>query len=255
MRLPRSSRAMLSESPVMIGNWKSSPRGRSRMTPCASIRASSVPLRRKATGVRSVISTRMRLGKMRWTLADSTQDNSSMAARRASSGMLSTLWPRSRANCCNTASRLTIRLPQYRRQTRGDRTTHCAHRTSCGESRPAFDGAGSAARLRGASRGGTNPSPPRHCATWSLRVPNHYLVLEFYIERLVHAFANVGDQRQHVFCRGRAGVDKEIGVAIADARIADVESLQAKFVDHAPGGGPRRILEDAAGAFLPQRLT
>src|SRR4029077_1931824 len=108
----------------------------------------------------------------------------------------------------------------------GDRTRGCARRTSCDESPPVFGGADNAARLHEASRGGTNPSPqPRHCATWSLRVPNHYLVLKFNIERLVHAFANVGDQRQHVFCRGRASVDKEIGMAIADARVADIKSL------------------------------
>src|SRR6267378_4266401 len=69
MRLPRSSRGIFSERPVTIGNCKSSPCGRSRITPRASMRASSVPFRRNAMGVRSVKSTRMRFGRMRCTIA------------------------------------------------------------------------------------------------------------------------------------------------------------------------------------------
>ena len=55
--------------------------------------------------------------------------------------------------------------------------------------------------------------------------------------------------------RALAGVDKKIGVAIADAGVADGEALQAQLVDHAAGGSARRILEDAAGAFLIERLA
>src|SRR5712664_611365 len=54
MRLSRWSRGKSSETPLTIGKRRSSPRGRSRMTPCASISANSLPLRAKATGVRSV---------------------------------------------------------------------------------------------------------------------------------------------------------------------------------------------------------
>src|SRR6266566_5243795 len=43
------------------------------MTPCASISASSPTFRAKATGVRSISSMRRRFGRMRCTLADSTQ--------------------------------------------------------------------------------------------------------------------------------------------------------------------------------------
>src|SRR6185369_1118693 len=41
----------------------------------------------------------------------------------------------------------------------------------------------------------------------------------------------------------------------ADARVADCVALQAKLIDHAPGGPARRILENTARAFLIERLT
>src|SRR5580692_5008247 len=50
-------------------------------------------------------------------------------------------------------------------------------------------------------------------------------------------------------------VDEKIGMAIADARIADRVALQAKLVDHAPSGPARRIFENTACAFLIERLT
>ena len=53
----------------------------------------------------------------------------------------------------------------------------------------------------------------------------------------------------------RPAFTKKIGVAVADARVADGETFQAEFIDHASGGGARRILEDAAGALLAQGLA
>ena len=52
-----------------------------------------------------------------------------------------------------------------------------------------------------------------------------------------------------------AGVHKEIGMTVADAGVAHRQALEPQFINHAAHGGTRRILEDAAGAFLAERLA
>jgi uncharacterized MAPEG superfamily protein len=54
---------------------------------------------------------------------------------------------------------------------------------------------------------------------------------------------------------GVSGVDEKICMAIADARVAHLKALQAELINHAAGGSARRIFENAAGAFLIERLT
>ena len=44
-------------------------------------------------------------------------------------------------------------------------------------------------------------------------------------------------------------------MTVADLGVADAQTFQAKFVNHAARGGSGRIFEDATGTFLPERLT
>src|SRR5690242_4335031 len=71
----------------------------------------------------------------------------------------------------------------------------------------------------------------------------------------MHALANLRDQTEHIGAGGAACVNEKIGVAVADAGIADGKALEPQFINHASGGPARRILENAAGAFLIERLT
>jgi len=48
---------------------------------------------------------------------------------------------------------------------------------------------------------------------------------------------------------------RRIGVAVADAGVAHGQPFQSELVNHASGGSARWVLEDAAGAFLAQRLA
>src|SRR5262249_53838811 len=50
-------------------------------------------------------------------------------------------------------------------------------------------------------------------------------------------------------------VHKKVGVAVAYAGVPDGEALEPELIDHAPGGGSGRVLEDATGAFLPHGLA
>src|SRR5258708_37979127 len=52
-----------------------------------------------------------------------------------------------------------------------------------------------------------------------------------------------------------AGVHKKIGMTVADAGVAHGQALEPQFIDHAARGGTWRIFEDAAGAFLAERLA
>ena len=71
----------------------------------------------------------------------------------------------------------------------------------------------------------------------------------------MQAFANVGDQREHVRSAGFSGVNEKIGMAVADLRVADGVALQAQLIDHAPCGRSGRIFENAARTFLTERLA
>src|SRR5262249_28849873 len=100
----------------------------------------------------------------------------------------------------------------------------------------------------------------QHCGpwrswSWSSCIPHHDLVFELDAVSFFDAIADLGNQREHVLSGSLAGVDEEIGVTFADAGTADAQSLQAELVDHAAGGSSGRILEDAAGAFLPHGLA
>src|SRR5262245_53141538 len=44
-------------------------------------------------------------------------------------------------------------------------------------------------------------------------------------------------------------------MAIADAGIADAQAFEAELINHASSRGSGRVLEDAAGAFLPHGLA
>ena len=52
-----------------------------------------------------------------------------------------------------------------------------------------------------------------------------------------------------------SGIDEKIGVPVADAGVADGKTLESQFIDHSAGGPAGRIFEDAAGAFLIERLA
>ena len=52
-----------------------------------------------------------------------------------------------------------------------------------------------------------------------------------------------------------AGVHKEIGMTIADLGVAHGQSLESQLINHAAGGCAWRVFEDAAGAFLTERLA
>src|SRR5882762_11858424 len=133
----------------------------------------------------------------------------------------------------------------------GDKTATPARKISCGGFQPVFAGVGTVARRRRSARAGKNRHPPPpHSDAWPLRVPNHHLVLQLDAVRLLYAFAHIGDQRQHVSGGSFACVHEEIGVAIADARVADGQPFESELVNHAACGCARRIFEDAAGAFL-----
>jgi hypothetical protein len=58
-------------------------------------------------------------------------------------------------------------------------------------------------------------------------------VLEFDVESFIHSLSNVPDQGKHIFRRRGTRVDEEIRMAIADAGIADIQSFEAEFIDHA----------------------
>ena len=90
---------------------------------------------------------------------------------------------------------------------------------------------------------------------WPLRVPQNHLVFEFNVESLVHALAHITNQRQHVVRGSRASVHEEIRMAIADARVAHIETLEAELINHAAGRFTRGIFENASGAFLAERLA
>src|SRR2546426_4974919 len=52
-----------------------------------------------------------------------------------------------------------------------------------------------------------------------------------------------------------AVIDEEIGVALANPGVTYPVAFQAQLVDHPAGRSARRILENAAGAFLVERLA
>ena len=52
-----------------------------------------------------------------------------------------------------------------------------------------------------------------------------------------------------------AGVHKEIGMTIADLGVTHGQTFESQFINHAARGGPWRVFEDAAGAFLTERLA
>src|SRR6266852_6784897 len=52
-----------------------------------------------------------------------------------------------------------------------------------------------------------------------------------------------------------ASVDEEIGMAVADAGVADGKSFKPQLINHPARGPARRVLEDAAGALLAERLA
>src|SRR5215467_5563172 len=85
--------------------------------------------------------------------------------------------------------------------------------------------------------------------------PHHDFVFQPYAISLFDAVADVSDQFEHVASAGTPGVDKEVGVAVADTGVSDAQTLEPQLVDHAAGRRSRRILEDATGAFLPHGLA
>src|SRR5271165_304525 len=97
--------------------------------------------------------------------------------------------------------------------------------------------------------GGRRPRP------WFSIFPENYLVLQFDAVSHTHAFAHFVNQAQHVGAAGVRDVYKKICVAVADHRVTHAMSLEAELVNHASGRAPRRILENAPGAFLVQRLA
>src|SRR6266436_9630811 len=50
-------------------------------------------------------------------------------------------------------------------------------------------------------------------------------------------------------------VHEEIGMTIADAGVAHRHALESQFIDHAARGCAWRVFENAAGAFLTERLA
>src|SRR5216684_7017404 len=52
-----------------------------------------------------------------------------------------------------------------------------------------------------------------------------------------------------------ASVDEEIGMAVADAGVANGKSFEPQLINHPARGPARRVLEDAAGALLAERLA
>ena len=108
LEAPELSEALIDR---MVEGTQAQAAGRSRIIPCASTSERSPAIRRNATGVRSVISTRIRLGITRCTPACSTQGSDSSALRRSSSGTRTTLRPMSAENFSVMESRETNRLP------------------------------------------------------------------------------------------------------------------------------------------------
>src|SRR5207248_9293317 len=51
------------------------------------------------------------------------------------------------------------------------------------------------------------------------------------------------------------GVHEEIGMTITDAGVAYGHALESQFIDHAARGCAGRVFENAAGAFLAERLA
>src|SRR5258708_22810490 len=122
--------------------------------------------------------------------------------------------------------------------------------------RLASGGAGSAVHRRRSDPAGRHRllSPQTHSAAWPSSAPNDHLVLQTYPVRFLHAFAHIGDQGEHVFGGGMAGIHEEIGVAVADPGVAHGKAFQPEFIDHASGRSAGRISENAPGASLAERL-
>src|SRR5215470_9271587 len=115
------------------------------------------------------------------------------------------------------------------------RKTSSSSRTSCGERPPAFGGADSVARPPPAPDGNRSRRPS-HCAAWPLRVPHDHLVFEFDAVRSFNAVTHVRNEREHVPRAGFSRVDKKIGEAVADARVADAQAFEAEFINHSASG-------------------
>src|SRR5215469_102373 len=136
--------------------------------------------------------------------------------------------------------------------------TSPSRRISCGESPPASGAASRVARHQPATPAGSAAVPrrlPRSSAGSASCVPNHHLVFESHSIGLLYPLAHVGNQLQHVRSGSLACIHKKIRMPVADARVAEAVALQTQFIDHPSGGPTRRILEDASGTFLPQRLA
>src|SRR4029077_7698124 len=71
----------------------------------------------------------------------------------------------------------------------------------------------------------------------------------------MHAFAYLCDQTEHVGTGGVACIHEKISVPIADPRVADGKSLERQLIDHPSGRPAWRILKNASGAFLVERLA
>src|ERR1700758_4981572 len=71
----------------------------------------------------------------------------------------------------------------------------------------------------------------------------------------MHAFTNLCDQTEHVSTGGMACIHEKISVPVADPCVADGKSLERQLIDHPSGRPARRILENASGAFLVERLA
>src|ERR1035441_4101422 len=58
------------------------------------------------------------------------------------------------------------------------------------------------------------------------------------------------NQRKHLCGGGVSGVDEKICVTVANARVADVKTLEAQLVKHTSSAYARRIFENTSRAFL-----
>ena len=115
MRSSRSSIGISELIPVITGKWKSPFSGRSRITPCTSISARSLPSRKNAIGVRSVISTLSYWAKRaaRWPAPPKARFRSAAAARSEECAGRYARGPREKSPARSRASHNDFAIPGF----------------------------------------------------------------------------------------------------------------------------------------------
>src|ERR1700731_3895179 len=93
-------------------------------------------------------------------------------------------------------------------------------------------------------------APSRARTRCSVGRPQDYFGFELDSKSGAHAVAHLSDEPKHVVGGGMPGVEKKISVAAADASVANLQALEAEFVDHAARGSSGGILENTTGTFL-----